>query len=287
MALANLINENRTTDELLSMGYDLDDVMIKCKFAGRDCTQMDFEWRFDATFGNCFMFNTGYNWVGDRIPVKRVTDSNKFYGLELTMYVGMANDLRYLTTTRGAAFYVHNHTQFPYIASKGMTLSGGRTISVSMNRQMFYELPDPFSSCSVDENDKLTKSVDDPSIYELVLSTDYSYTRLSCKHMCMQMQLVDVCNCTTPTIDVRVDGYPVCVEESELDCVDDYESGVWSDPTYYHQKCTCPAECFKEIFTNSVTTSLISSSTKKVALVFYLVINNMMKTQNKLLSEKI
>ena len=98
--------------------YSLNDTMIKCKLAGRECSYMDFKWFFDPAYGNCFIFNSGYNWLGERVPIKRISEAYKEYGLEITLYVGMADSLAYLTSSRGVGAYIRNRTQYPYVSSK-------------------------------------------------------------------------------------------------------------------------------------------------------------------------
>ena len=43
-----------------SFGYSLEDFMIACEFDSKPCNSSWFEWNYDAFFGNCFLFNSGF-----------------------------------------------------------------------------------------------------------------------------------------------------------------------------------------------------------------------------------
>ena len=50
---------NLTDSQRKWLGWDLKQVVIKCKFNGVDCDiNNDFEWYFSPQYGNCFEFNS-------------------------------------------------------------------------------------------------------------------------------------------------------------------------------------------------------------------------------------
>ena len=52
---------NKTDEFKKSLGHDLKDILIGCKFNYQKCTADDFEWSWNIHYGNCFSFNSGFN----------------------------------------------------------------------------------------------------------------------------------------------------------------------------------------------------------------------------------
>ena len=50
-----------------SLWYNLDQLLIYCKYNGKLCNQSDFAWLFMYEYGNCFQFNTG-----KEAPIKKI-----------------------------------------------------------------------------------------------------------------------------------------------------------------------------------------------------------------------
>jgi hypothetical protein len=71
------ILNNFTNDEKKRMGFNLSDILIECKFRDQFCDlEKDFVWYFDAEFGVCYRFNSGYDQSGRYIGVKHVRSAN-------------------------------------------------------------------------------------------------------------------------------------------------------------------------------------------------------------------
>ena len=125
-----------------------------------------------------------------------------------------------------------------------------------MDRSFTYLSPPPYSNCGIDENDNLIAKLDDTSLVDYVARSNYSYTQPTCKRFCLQTKIAGACNCTTSTIPLRLDGYNVCTSDSQLDCVDAYQKGA------NLKACSCPIECFREIFTFGNSQSLLKNGPK-------------------------
>ena len=72
---------NKTDDFKKSMGHDLKDILIGCKFNFQKCTADDFIWSWNVNYGNCFSFNSGFN----STPLKYSDMAGYKYGLELLL----------------------------------------------------------------------------------------------------------------------------------------------------------------------------------------------------------
>ena len=67
------------------LGFSLEETLIECFYNHHSCDHRDFIWTFSLDYGNCFQFNSGYNYLGETIskvnttrPGKRIS-LNKFY----------------------------------------------------------------------------------------------------------------------------------------------------------------------------------------------------------------
>jgi hypothetical protein len=75
------------------MTKSIQDMLIECKFDMKSCNASDFEWIFNAKYGNCYRFNAKRNGF-----VKR---ANSEFGLILNLYLGQPPELDYLGLEKG------------------------------------------------------------------------------------------------------------------------------------------------------------------------------------------
>ena len=136
-------------------------------------------------------------------------------------------------------------------------MSGGRAYEIVMDRSFTYLAPPPFSDCGIDENNNLITELDDTSLVDYFVKSNYSYTQATCKRFCLQTKIAGACNCTTSTIPLRLDAYNVCTSDAQLDCVNAYQNRTFAE------FCSCPIDCFKEIFTFGTTQSLLTMNVPK------------------------
>ena len=53
-----LPNFNETRKKLF--GYSLEDLIVACEFDSKPCNLSWFEWNYNANYGNCYVFNSGF-----------------------------------------------------------------------------------------------------------------------------------------------------------------------------------------------------------------------------------
>ena len=79
-------------------------MLISCLYASTACNASDFEWYYDTLYGNCYMFNKGSN-----SSIKMSTNTGKWNGLRLELYVGSINELEVNQQSSGAHIFIQNH----------------------------------------------------------------------------------------------------------------------------------------------------------------------------------
>ena len=91
-SVSEMTSSNFTDENRKKLGHSLDDILYKCTFNNQPCTAEDFIWKFDRFYGNCFVFNSGYNESG-KTEIKKSLISGSLYGLQLQFYVGFNDQL--------------------------------------------------------------------------------------------------------------------------------------------------------------------------------------------------
>jgi len=82
-----MLGKNFTDDQRKQLGHNLEDILIECSFNGDTCTTDDFSWKFDNYFGNCFVFNSGFNLSGHRVDLKQSRLAGSLFGLKIKVYL--------------------------------------------------------------------------------------------------------------------------------------------------------------------------------------------------------
>ena len=97
-----MFSNNLTNDERKKLNFGLDDILFSCTFNGQSCTANDFVWHFDRYYGNCFIFNSGFNEsTGEKIDIKKSVLSGSWYGLQVQFYVGYNDQLSPINSIYG------------------------------------------------------------------------------------------------------------------------------------------------------------------------------------------
>jgi len=127
-AVSRMLSENVTDDERKQLGHSLDDILFSCLFNNQPCGPNDFVWHFDRYFGNCFIFNAGYNeTTGEKANIKKSLLSGSQYGLELQYYVGFNEKLSLLNSifSRGGFAKIENSSFLLDDSLDGIQLTPG------------------------------------------------------------------------------------------------------------------------------------------------------------------
>ena len=241
------------------LAHSLDDVLQTCMFNGQHCSGTDFKWQWDPFYGNCYVFNSGYNASGVSVDYRESLLPGLNFGLSLVLYVGYTDKLNIFnagfnsfvpfTSSYGMNVIIENNTYLTNHKNNIIALNGGTINYMSMQRKFYSKLPKPYSDCDIDN--KNPGHINSP-YYNLILNSPYQYTQEMCVIQCMQKQVIEMCNCS---IAIYLDLYNVsCKNENQSNCaMDTIIDAPWSNSTLRNCIPQCPLECNTTELTFSTT----------------------------------
>ena len=88
------INRNFTDKQKQVLAHSSNDLFQNCLFNFYEFTGYDdFIWYFDRDYGNCYIFNSGFDLSGDLVELKTTSIPARYGGLSLSFYVGVNQNL--------------------------------------------------------------------------------------------------------------------------------------------------------------------------------------------------
>ena len=90
-----------------SFGLSFGDFVVSCQFDAKECTEEDFEWFYEPTFGNCYRFNS------NSTNKKYTSKPGGYDGLNVQLFVGIPNNSFSYATRVGARVFIHNNSIEP------------------------------------------------------------------------------------------------------------------------------------------------------------------------------
>ena len=258
----NFNPKDLTSDEKKLLAHDLDDVLIECTFNGNQCNSSDFIWSFDPWYGNCYTFNSGFNSNGNKIDLKKSTIASPFYGLQLTLYVNLYEELWSSNNRRkylGAVIRIGNSSYSTYYLDGGIFVSPGYSTYIAVDREFKTMLPKPFSNCEIDLNSP--KQIPNLELYNLIGQSEYAYTQQLCFSQCVQKKVIEKYNCSFPDI-------LSLFNESKCNLVlkdKIIRSDNILDSNVYYEECKllCPLECNQTLFKTSLSFNQLNGNQYK------------------------
>jgi hypothetical protein len=252
------MNDDLNDEEKKKLGHKFDDILVSCHFNFMNCSSADFSWTFDYNnYGNCFVFNSGFNMTGNKIPKKYSYISDISYGLQLELYSGFHENLSLINSNYyqglGYVVRIENGT---YLENNldGIKASSGFQTDINLYRGFDFYLEKPYSDCVLPNDHRKNF---DSDLYELIYHSDYQYQRHLCKIQCIQKISIEMCNCTIPTLLSLFENSSICKTDLELKCTQvTLQNEYFSNISNIH-KCLslCPLECnasFIEYSTSSL-----------------------------------
>ena len=186
--LAKIRALNKTEDERISMGLNLNTTLLFCMFNGEFCYfKEDFIWHYSYDYGNCYQFNTGKNSLGNSVPLKNVTQSGPGGGLRI--YLGpLINLNKYASSSsKGLKIFIHNQS-FEPSTSEVIYAETGKETNVAIKKTLLHNYAAPYSEC-VDLNSYSSK------FYHFIVDTNKAYRQIDCHKLCFQQMIIDTCAC--------------------------------------------------------------------------------------------
>ncbi len=252
---AKMKQKNFSDENRVKLGHDKIDTFAGCSFNGQNCSWDDLQWEFSSRYGNCLVFNSNRDSQQQASP-KLAYLAGSDFGLRLAFYGGYHENLSIINSlfASGVKIQIEN-SSFLSENSNGIRISNGFETDISVERIYKYSLPQPYSSCEIDEN------AHHPShLYKMISASPYLYEQQICFRQCRQEITIKKCNCTDPRY-LSLFNESDCESSQQIDCNVEVRKNVIPQSV---QNCLslCPLECSQIIFNTKI------SSTKLIGDLF-------------------
>jgi glutaredoxin 2 len=222
------------------LSYSINETLISCQFSSISCNWKDFEWIYNIYIGACFVFNSGRNYLGETVPIKKLKQAGRFAGLQLEMFVDLPKPLKKIGPGFAGAILVLGNNSFRnvYEDEQEILVSPGSLTYIAVQRTIVNQMEKPYSECSMSP---------DSILYERILNLNASYTRADCISLCRQLQIEKECKCYD-LYHPRINSNTFCNSTREKDCSRS-QTKIF-DGSDLSSECNqmCPFECKKVIF---------------------------------------
>jgi hypothetical protein len=243
------INLNFTDDQKKQLSHDPSDLLQNCQFGGSPCSfDEDFIWHFDKTYGNCYVFNSGFKSREERVKLKSTIIPGSNAGFSLDFYVGSHRNLSIFNSlnsqSKGAVIRIANSS---YLIDntyniEDMQISAGFKTLINLKRKYEFFYPEPYSNCDVsNEQDSQEKFVQSNFFYKLFAHSPYQYTREACFGQCYQQSLFVNCSCLDSRLLSLFTSEKMCSSCTQLNCHQTFIN-AWTWDSCVDE---CPLECNK------------------------------------------
>ena len=239
---SRVLSKNFSDTERQKLGQSLDDILYSCLFNNQACSADDFVWRYDRYYGNCWVFNSGYNASGHYVGLKKSSIAGQGFGLQLAFYINFYEKLSITNAIYGVGGYlrVENASYLGDDTLDGIYLTPGESPDVLVYRTFKEYLPKPYSSCEVDN---VNPHNFDSHLYQIISHSAYQYKQQLCFIQCLQEMSNKTCNCTNPWFNSLLDA-DYCWTEDQIACTNNiFDEDFITE--YVPANCGqfCPLEC--------------------------------------------
>lgn len=251
-------SEFPTVSFCINQRLNLSQFLEGCIFDMQECNWSDFEVN-DFLNETCYRFNSGRNYFGEKIPIKKT--SNYDFQTSLMLFLSLSNDhlIDGKITPFKTSLFIQNHSTLfnrdhAFNIESGLLISNGGTF-ITFEREFVYKLAEPFNHCVKQDT---TDYVSD--LFQSFVSNNMTYLRKDCIDKCILMFMFDNCNISDGNIFANLD----CVTQ----IFDGFRSKEIKIP--FHCLNNCPDECdsikYRIIQNNMAATSM--SKSYKLAMNF-------------------
>jgi hypothetical protein len=128
-----------------SFSYNANDFFISCLFNLEDCSASDDRIHYySATYGNCFVFNSGRYENGTKVELKRITQAGATTGLMFELFVRENAGFNSVSIGSGAVLFIQNNFLHPSWTSL-VKVSSGASHYIGLDKTVYKQLPSPYS----------------------------------------------------------------------------------------------------------------------------------------------
>jgi hypothetical protein len=244
--------------EKRKLSHPLEEILLSCSFNSLSCSINDFSWFFDPIIGNCWIFNSGQNQTGQRVPLSSNSFPGLKYGLRTTFYVNFCENLTtfnsFVADGVGALVRIDNSSYLTDHDYGGIRIMPGYYTSISISRSFKSTLPKPYSNCLIDNQ---TNAGFHSELFDLIQNSPYRYTQPMCFTQCQQKYIYSKCNCTDPSVTSLFSSVPQCIPLEQLVCMVNLYKTLLFTNDFIQENCLteCPLECYFDQFDESLSSS--------------------------------
>jgi hypothetical protein len=230
LVLMHVSNPNYGDENRKRLGFNKS-MIYSCKYKKKSC-QKDLHWYWSYTYGNCWQFNSGFNFTNDKIDIKNSTIEGRDDGLSLTLFP-LINENQYMTTwDNGMIVFIHNY-QYKPLLTDAVYIELGKTSFVSIKRTITHKYPAPYSDC-------IDLDTYSSHLYLFIKDSGQVYRQKDCFKLCQQEQIIEKCGCYSVEFPQLNNLTKPCLNLLQFSCVDEQKSNF--DLTVC-QTNSCPLEC--------------------------------------------
>ncbi len=182
-----LSGKNSDDDIKKTFGYNIEHLMLQCYFNYANCNfTKDFYWYYHHYYGNCFVYNSGFDMHGNKVELKKATTFDFESGLHFQIFLGFQREKEFgnlysFQYSKGAFISVHDQSVFP-TKFEGFEAKPGVCSVFELNKVKTYTLPAPYSTCIFMEQA-------DPYISKKLTELNLAYRQKICLDLCIQSKL--------------------------------------------------------------------------------------------------
>ena len=221
----------------------------RCFFNGDDCSGLliynYFRSYFSYDFGNCWQFNTGYNYTNSPISLLYQSAEGSEYGLTLMLGPWINLNKYFSSFSDGLVVFVHNQSH-PPSSSSAIRIETGKETNIALGRTFTHNQASPYTECQ-------DLSSFSSELYNLVKQSNYSYRQSDCFDLCLQKNIINSCGCYYTRYTRMYDAQSCNL--TQYDCVMKESSYLEED------KCIsqCPLECDSITYQYSISSLVFPS----------------------------
>ena len=216
LILSNAFNPDLSDETRQSFGFMLNDILHQCSFNLNECSAQDFSWYYSYDHGNCFQFNSGFDYENRRIPLKNSSKPGENYGLHLKFVLGPSNNSFNIAESNGLKIFIHN-SSFEPLSTDGIEVELSKLTNIRIKKSFTYKSPAPYSDCFDTINIKQTKSL----LYKHIMDSGKEYRQIDCIDLCLQRFIVENCGCFYLRFSKLFNHLP-CLNLTQIHCSKNY-----------------------------------------------------------------
>lgn len=204
----------------------------------------------DLFYGNCYKFNSGYDYFKNRIEIKHLQATSRIYGFILELNVENYFD------SNSIIIFIQNNTIKPSsLFEKEKFLNLGATHFISLKKIVNTKLGEPYNKCLKD----VTQFDGNKTLIDYIMNYRSSqYTQIECIRYCENLKYIEFnqCNCSLSSFDDIL--YQKCFDKLRNtftgNCTKKFKQNFNNNDPYQLCADYCPLECDSIEFDMNINT---------------------------------